>query len=83
MSVGSLTKRKKEKRCTCAETLTHTHARTHAHTRTHTHKYTHTHTHANTHARMNACAVKNRPDKMYFEHTHTCLLYTSDAADES
>ena len=55
-------------------THTHTHANTNAHSHIRTHERTLTHTftrtHIHTHAHTNAL-------------THTCLLYTSDAADES
>ena len=70
-------------------TRTHTHARTHSNTHTYAHTYTHTHTHTHTHihARTHALTCAHT-DTHSLTHTHThrhsltCLLYTSDAADE-
>ena len=50
---------------------------THTHTHTHTHAFIHTHTH--TYMHMHACAHAHTHTDTQ---THTCLLYTSDAADE-
>ena len=47
--------------------FSHTRARAHTHMHTHTRTHARTHTHAHTHAHTHTC---------------TCLLYTSDAADE-